>query len=603
MEPLSLDTYRMTFWYAVCQGAGHMSISDTSLLKQMQTALSSMKITFVLCGSKEDAEKKRWELSASSQLLGETRVSKWLAKQGVDVPQNSVRSMVLVHDRIMAAQLGDLMEELEVTAGAEHPLATVSTLEKIMSLTKIDKNVELSNKLVEWIFYDALNCLRSGWLDRDAKRDDMIAFSKASLLGRRCVFYLIQKLKYGQTDMAADPRTPAGFLANMLSHRTFLKGGFHDGGDQTWLADLYSFQRDALYSIKLFFSGSADLHNLLLEASQKDANVSAEVFLQCPKIKILVDIDHLLDVKLHPGKMGDLEPKTVAEAASALPDVPVQETQTKPETEKKPEKPLEAFEDHPVIALEDESPETEEERNLKKKESLFAKLFPDLCPPQYIKDIFMKVERGTLENMANYAKHRVFSFVDVRVWQPSFDWEKASSEWGEGPLLFVADSKCYGPGGMSLAFQKMLYDGLVGNPKSEEATTAYCLKKHSVAVLLDGTNQVVSGQINRECQKRLKANSEFCRKQGVITYRLLYHGREFAIEHEHPLSRRSIRGGVHAKLPDPLETLFVLKGKTTTIPTRERLYLDLPGDSRSLGFSSLLRGYIMARTLTLNLKT
>ena len=211
-----------------------------------------------------------------------------------------------MHDRIMAAQLGDLMEELEVAAGAEHTLATVSTLEKIMSLTKIDKNVELSNKLVEWIFYDALNCLRSGWLDRDAKRDDMLAFSKASLLGRRCVFYLTQKLKYGQTDMAADPRTPAGFLANMLSHRTFSKGGFHDGVDQTWLADLYSFQRDALYSIKLFFSGSAELHNLLLEASQKDANVSAEVFLQCPKIKIWVDIDHLLDVKMHPGKMNML---------------------------------------------------------------------------------------------------------------------------------------------------------------------------------------------------------------------------------------------------------------------------------------------------------
>ena len=66
-----------------------------------------------------------------------------------------------------------------------------------------------------------------------------------------------------------------------------------------------------------------------------------------------------------------------------------------------------------MIALEDESPETEEERNLKKKESLFAKLFPDLCPPQYIKDIFMKVERGTLENMANYAKHRAQAAIEM----------------------------------------------------------------------------------------------------------------------------------------------------------------------------------------------
>ena len=110
--------------------------------------------------------------------------------------------MCQVYERIMAAQLGGTMEDLEVAAGADHPLAFVSTLEKIMSLTRIDKNQELSNSLLEWIFCDALNCFRSGWLDREARRDEMLAFSKASLLGRRIVFYLVQKLKYGATDMA-----------------------------------------------------------------------------------------------------------------------------------------------------------------------------------------------------------------------------------------------------------------------------------------------------------------------------------------------------------------------------------------------------------------
>ena len=77
------------------------------------------------------------------------------------------------------------------------------------------------------------------------------------------------------------------------------------------------------------------------------------------------------------------------------------------------EKPLEPLEDHPVIALEDESQEQEEERKLKQKESLLAKLFPDLCPPQYIKDICTKVECGTLENMANYAKHRAQAAIEM----------------------------------------------------------------------------------------------------------------------------------------------------------------------------------------------
>ena len=210
--------------------------------------------------------------------------------------------MCLVYERIIAAQLGGIMEDLEVAAGADHPLAFVSTLEKIMSLTKIDKHQELSNNLLEWIFYDALNCFRSGWLDRDAKRDEMLAFSKASLLGRRVVFYLVQKLKYGATDMAADPRTSAGFLANMSSHKCFSKGGFHDGADQTWLSDLYPFQREALYIFKLLFSGNADFHNALLEGSARDPNVSAEQVLQLPKFKSLVNLDHLMEVKAHPGQ-------------------------------------------------------------------------------------------------------------------------------------------------------------------------------------------------------------------------------------------------------------------------------------------------------------
>ena len=64
--------------------------------------------------------------------------------------------------------------------------------------------------------------------------------------------------------------------------------------------------------------------------------------------------------------------------------------------------------DSVMLTIADDLPdaEAEEQRRRKDKEKLFAQLFPDLCPPQYIKDIFMKVERGTLENMVQYAKHR-----------------------------------------------------------------------------------------------------------------------------------------------------------------------------------------------------
>ena len=61
-----------------------------------------------------------------------------------------------------------------------------------------------------------------------------------------------------------------------------------------------------------------------------------------------------------------------------------------------------------MLTIADDPPdaEAEEQKKLKDKEKLFARLFPDLCPPQYVKDIFMKVECSTLENMVQYAKHR-----------------------------------------------------------------------------------------------------------------------------------------------------------------------------------------------------
>ena len=194
----------------------------------------------------------------------------------MDVPHTSVKVMCTVHDRIQAAKLGPVMEDLEEAGGADHPLSVISTLEKIMSLTRLDGNSALSAALLEWIFFDALNCLQSGFLDRAAKRDEMLPFSKSSLLGRRCCFYLLQKLTYAGSSMNADRKTSEGFLANFMSHRDFLNGGFRDRADQTWLSQLLPFQTEALYVFKLLFSGNGNLHTALLEAVSKDANLSAE---------------------------------------------------------------------------------------------------------------------------------------------------------------------------------------------------------------------------------------------------------------------------------------------------------------------------------------
>ena len=174
----------------------------------------------------------------------------------------------------------------------------------------------------------------------------------------------------------------------------------------------------------------------------------------------------------------------------------------------------------------------------------------------------------------------------------------ANADWkdGAGPILFVLDSKCF-PGGVPLSYLKGVLDTLIGEPNEDgdkEGLLAASVEpgeEGSVALLLDGHNQTVAGQMNREAQRRMKANNTiFCRRGGLITYRLLYHNREF--HSEHPLAMKHSQGHVHSKLADPLETMLIVKPKATLVNNRERRFLDLPGDSRRLGFCSLKLGWL-----------
>ena len=265
-----------------------------------------------------------------------SEVSKWLAEQGVDVPPSQIKTMTTVYERVTAAGLEAIMEKLDNSVGQDHPLSMVSALDKIMAMTKINGNATLSNSLLTWIFYDSYFCLESGWLDKDVKRDEIIAFCKASLLGRRIVFYLISKLKTTDTDLKGEmPKSRAGFLWHFLSFENFLKGDFHDGADQTWLAELWPFQRESLYTFKMIFSGNASVRDSLLKTTAKDPNISAEQALQLECFSKDINLQHLLDVKeclcsssnaigdvsvlvIPMGLRSDLHPKTATELADAL---------------------------------------------------------------------------------------------------------------------------------------------------------------------------------------------------------------------------------------------------------------------------------------------
>ena len=175
----------------------------------------------------------------------------------------------------------------------------------------------------------------------------------------------------------------------------------------------------------------------------------------------------------------------------------------------------------------------------------------------------------------------------------------------QGPKLYIMDCKCGAvaraeastpehfrvpvPRNVLREFLQMV----LGDPTKDDRESTMLLQKDDILIILAGHARSNEDNVKKELSKLLKNQKLICPRRGVLEVRLLYHNREFSASANGAWKPKKVRDGVHNSLPDPLENLLIVSAKETTIPNRERKYLDLPGECKSRGVGNLNLGYDM----------
>lgn len=350
LQPLDQDHYRLSYWYAVQEKSQATDEKSKAILALLKAARQCMKVTFLFCSSDEHAEQRKWRLANAEQtsaahacLRGWKRIvgivyvgrslqawskdanpeaiSSWLQAEKVSVSAKVIRQMQLVHNRISAASLEFIMEDMENLSGVDHLLSRLTNLDLLCNLTKIDKNPGLQAALLRYVFEDIKRSIASRVLHADANRETVVQFARSSLLSRRMVLYLSAKFKVPEDlvtssdstpDLAAKFRTAHTVWQNFATHERLDASGLTSStSDLTWCSSLLPFQHEVLPVLKQLLVPNVLVKDALQKSIEKDATVSAEEALQQPHWIELFRLPDLLQAM-------DRDIKQQAVPASAL---------------------------------------------------------------------------------------------------------------------------------------------------------------------------------------------------------------------------------------------------------------------------------------------
>jgi hypothetical protein len=240
--------------------------------------------------------------------------------------------------------------------------------------------------------------------------------------------------------------------------------------------------------------------------------------------------------------------------------------------------------------------------------------------PEWVQDVLNKVSPASFQQMLDYAVtrrdlsqlqtfffERFFerrlpciskflgrdAYVELRVLRDAALLE-ADYDWGSGPKLFVVDAKCYTHNhnkGTRLSvtypipapYLRHVLGSLFAEPAKRD-TKAGAFQAGDVALFFDGRAGGHAAAIAKEIAKFTKKNPQL-KVRPTTVVRLMYHNREFRAGGIHAL--QCVKTGLHAKLPEPLENMYVVPHRLTSLQMVDRKYLDLPGDIRSRGVANL----------------
>jgi hypothetical protein len=182
------------------------------------------------------------------------------------------------------------------------------------------------------------------------------------------------------------------------------------------------------------------------------------------------------------------------------------------------------------------------------------------------------------------------AYIELRVLADASQLE-AGYDFGSGAKLFLVDSKCYSHNHhkssrlvntytIAMPYLRTLLSSLFGEAGKREGA----LGPGDIALFFDGRAGGSSAAIAKELNKATRKHPQL-KSRPTTVVRLMYHNREFRIGGVHAL--KSVRTGLHARLPEPLENLLVIPHRLTNLGVVDRKHLDLPGDVRSRGVANL----------------
>lgn len=218
-------------------------------------------------------------------------------------------------------------------------------------------------------------------------------------------------------------------------------------------------------------------------------------------------------------------------------------------------------------------------------------LFPAICLNEVQRDILKRVEWDKVRGVVDWAKIRVRQHITVHVAEPL---SAPAVHDGDCTRVLLWDLKTHlvncsesahkAPMRFSPPFEVSHAQKTMAAFFGSSAGESSLLRSCDIAFFFDGRLQTANADLSKQLKKYLKhLPKDTLPARAFMPFHFFYSNKEF---HSGYLKPKSQRTTFSALLPSHVETAFVVAGKAFNPETRDRRWLDLPGNNRSRGWAN-----------------
>ncbi|CAE7212244.1 ygeX [Symbiodinium sp. KB8] len=488
---------------------------------------------------------------------------KWSSADGKEFSKSGVASAVKIQGRLTEKSMR-LLDAMESYAGnGKHPFSTLSALDVCCQKTNV-RDSDLAGRLLEFCLEAIFVRLLRGNAKIQEGGREMVRTQCVVFLGiRRILHFLQEKLGFQcwLSFLAFHESQPRG---TTLTHARDLVP------DEGLPAAKLGSEKLCRESLAMLMDGAAD--EALEEALQGNPHMNAEDLLSTAALEGILMWKQIQELRA--GEERERLLSAASAAASAAPSA-VPAAAASSDVDAETGGPRRASEEVTVV----------EEEVAEVPKPSWTKFFPDLIIPDSMAETFSGRDETVLAKLHQFASARVQSTVTFcetpRTDMQHFLQHHAmlSSRNQDDRVVFVYDCKAHNDK-FSERYPTWPFFLL---PPLDESHLAKCLnaavpEDRDMFVILDGRRLEAANKFKKAINKSPKW-------KGTASFmvRLCYDNQEFG---SGGFASTRMRSSIGA-LPEPIETVMVLAGKSVELECTDRKYLNLPGNSFTRSFSGI----------------